>query len=268
MQGFLKLFTPIMIAIFMIFSDYKFSYLDSLKQSIAILISPVYLVVNLPSQLYIWISDQGTTKQLLLSQNKQFKAELARLKVSLQDHSALLLENQKLTQLLKSRYQLDKEEFILARISSIAQSRLKKQIVVNKGSNDGIKIGQVALGADGILGQIIQVMPFYATILLITDPTQHIPVKNQRNGIRGVGKGVTSHRGKLMVRFIESGLDVALGDVFLSSAIGSKFPAGYPVGHVSHIEKQANDSFLTIELTPTQTIEQLEFVLINNAIDN
>ncbi|MDC9714302.1 MAG: rod shape-determining protein MreC [Gammaproteobacteria bacterium] len=268
MQEFLKLFIPIVLAIFMIFSDYKFSYLDSLKHSIAKLISPVYLLVNLPSQLYIWINEQGTTKQLLLNQNKQFKVELIRLKVDLQDHNALLLENQKLTQLLKSRYQFDKEAFILTHVSSVAQSRLKKQIVVNKGSSDGIKVGQVALGADGILGQITQVTPFYATILLITDPTQHIPVKNQRNGIRGIGKGMSSRRGRLVVRFVESELDVVLGDVFLSSAIGSKFPAGYPVGRVSHIEKRANDSFLTIELTPAQTIEQLEFVLINSTIDN
>jgi len=60
---FLKLFTPVFIAIFLILSDYKFSYLDNIKQSIAKLISPIYLVVNLPSQLYIWIDEQGTTKR-------------------------------------------------------------------------------------------------------------------------------------------------------------------------------------------------------------
>ena len=264
MQKFLKLFIPVLVSIFLIFSDYKFSYLDSLKKSIATLISPVYLVVNLPSQLYIWINEQGTTKQILLNQNKQFRAELVRLKVDLQSHNALLLENQKLSQLLKSRYKLDKEAFILARVSSISQSRLKKQIAINKGSGDGIKIGQVVLGADGILGQVSQVTPLYSSVLLTTDPTQHIPIKNERNGIRGISKGVTSYQGKLMVRFIQHGLDIKVGDVFLSSAIGSKFPAGYPVGRVTHIEKKENDPFLTIELTPSQTIEQLEFVLINN----
>lgn len=264
MQKFLKLFIPVLISIFLIFSDYKFSYLDNLKKSIATLISPVYLTVNFLSQLYIWINEQGTTKQILLSQNKQFRAKLVRLKVDLQDHNALLLENQKLSQLLKSRYKLNKEEFILARVSSISQSRLKKQIAINKGSGDGIKIGQVVLGADGVLGQVSQVTPLYSSVLLITDPTQHIPVKNERNGIRGISKGLASYQGKLMVRFIQHGLDIKVGDVFLSSAIGSKFPAGYPVGRVIYVEKKANNPFLTIELTPCQIIEQLEFVLINN----
>jgi rod shape-determining protein MreC len=47
-------------------------------------------------------------------------------------------------------------------------------------------------------------------------------------------------------------LIVKVGDVFLSSAIGSKFPSGYPVGRVTHVEKQEHNPFLTIELTPSQ----------------
>ncbi|VVH60122.1 Rod shape-determining protein MreC [uncultured Gammaproteobacteria bacterium] len=266
MRKFLNLFIPVLVAIFLLFSDYKFSYLDSLKKSIATLISPVYLGINLPSQLYSWINEQGTTKQTLLNQNKKFRVELVRLKVDLQNHNALLLENQKLSQLLNSRYKLDKEAFTLARVSSLSQSRLKKQITINKGSSDGIKIGQVVLGVDGILGQVSQATPLYSSVLLITDPTQHIPVKNERNGIRGISKGVSSYQGKLMVRFIQHGLDIKIGDVFLSSAIGSKFPAGYPVGRVTHVEKKEHNPFLTIELAPSQTIEQLEFVLINNTL--
>ncbi|SMN01068.1 Rod shape-determining protein MreC [uncultured Candidatus Thioglobus sp.] len=263
-MNFLKLLAPILIAIFTIFSDYKFSYLDGIKQSIAKFISPLYLVTNLPSQLYVWINEQGVTKVFLLNQNKQLKSELIRLKVDLQDHNALLLKNQKLTQLLKSRYQLDQKKFILARVGSISQSRLKKQIVINKGSNDGIKIGQTALGANGILGQITQATPFYSSILLVTDPTQHIPVKSQRNGIRGIGKGLASRQNKLLVRFIEPGLDVKIGDIFLSSAVGSKFPADYPVGQVIRIEKHTDSPFLYIELTPIQSTKALEFVLVGN----
>jgi len=259
---FLKLFTPVFIAIFLILSDYKFSYLDNLKQSIAKLISPIYLVVNLPSQLYIWIDEQGTTKQTLLNQNKQLDGELTRLKANLQTHNALLLENQKLKQLLGSSYQISSQKFILGRVSSVSQSRLKKQIIINKGSNDNITVGQVVLGSKGVIGQITQTTPLYSTVLMITDPTQYVPIKNQRNGIRGISKGVASNQGRLVVNFIESDFDVVLGDLFLTSAIGSKFPAGYPMGKVTHIEQHTDDPFLHIELAPIQTTEQLEFVLI------
>ena len=259
---FLKLFTPVFIAIFLILSDYKFSYLDNIKQSIAKLVSPIYLVVNLPSQLYIWIDEQGTTKQTLLNQNKQLNGELTRLKANLQTHNALLLENQKLKQLLGASYQISSQKFILGRVSSVSQSRLKKQIIINKGSNDNLTVGQVVLGSKGVIGQITQTTPLYSTVLMITDPTQYVPIKNQRNGIRGISKGVASNQGRLVVNFIESDFDVVLGDLFLTSAIGSKFPAGYPMGKVIHIEQHTDDPFLHIELAPIQTTEQLEFVLI------
>ncbi|SFV77927.1 Rod shape-determining protein MreC [hydrothermal vent metagenome] len=262
---FLKLFTPVFIAIFLILSDYKFSYLDNIKQSIAKLISPIYLVVNLPSQLYIWIDEQGTTKQTLLNQNKQLNGELTRLKANLQTHNALLLENQKLKQLLGASYQISSQKFILGRVSSVSQSRLKKQIIINKGSNDNLAVGQVVLGSEGVIGQITQTTPLYSTVLMITDPTQYVPIKNQRNGIRGISKGVASNQGRLVVNFIESDFDVTLGDVFLTSAIGSKFPAGYPVGKVTHVEQHTDDPFLHIELTPIQKTEQLEFVLIGGS---
>ncbi len=265
---FLKFFIPTLIAIFLILSDYKFSYLNSIKQAITKIVSPIYLLTNLPSQITTWINEKGTSKQTLLNKNKQLSNQLAQLKVALQTHNALLSENRKLTKLLGVSYTLSEHKFSLARVSAISQSRLKKQIVIDKGSNDGIKIGQIALGVKGVVGQITQVMPFYASILMITDPTQHIPVKNQRNGIRGISKGLASQQNKLQVNFIESELDIKVGDAFLSSAIGSKFPAGYPVGKVTRVKKNNNDTFLYIELTPTQTTEQLEFVLIGDSTKN
>ena len=264
-MSFLKLFTPAFIAIFLILSDYKFSYLDSIKQVIAKAISPVYMLVNLPPQIYIWVNEQGTNKQTLLNKNKQLNDELMRLKASLQTYNVLLLENQKLSKLLSASYSLDEQKFVLARISAISQSRLKKQIIIDKGSINGLQVGQIALGADGVVGQLVQVTPLHSTLLMITDPTQYIPVKSERNGIRGISKGLASQQSRLRVNFIKSELDVELGDVFVSSAVGSKFPAGYPVGKVIHVEKQADKAFLTIELEPIQSTEQLEFLLINSS---
>lgn len=252
----------VFIAIFLIISDTKFSYLDTIKRSIANLISPIYLVVDFPAQLYVWINDRGTSKQTLLDQNKQLNNELARLNARLQKHHSLLLDNKKLAQLLNVSHTLEDRNFIVARISHINQSRLKQQIIINKGSNDGVKLGQVALGALGVVGQITQVTALYSTLLMITDPTQYVPVKNERNGIRGISKGMTSRQGKLLVNFIESGLDVKVGDLFLSSHIGGKFPSGYPVGKVTRIKKTDTHPFLHIELTPIQPIQNLELILI------
>ena len=259
---FIKLFTAIITAIFIILADYKFSYLQNVRQSITTLISPVYLLTNLPSQLYLWINEQGTSEEKLLKKNRYLNNQLINIKAKLQTHEGLILENKKLIKLLDSSYTIKEQKFILARVSSLTQSKLKKQIIINRGSKDNIKVGQIVLGADGIVGQIIQVSPFYSTIVTITDPTQHVPVKNQRNKIRGITKGKPSNKHAMNVRFIKSTLDIQIADIFLSSSIGSKFPANYPVGKVVNVNKHYNNDFLNIELTPSQNIEKLEFVLV------
>jgi len=189
-MNFLKTFIPIIIAIFLILFDYKFSYLNQLRQSVATVISPIYMVVSLPGKLYTWIDEQGTSKDQLLNNNQNLNSELLKLQARLQQTDALILENKKLKALLESSYTLDQNIFTTARIEQVSRSRLKKQITINKGSNDHLKVGQIALGANGIIGQITQVTPTNASILMASDPTQHIPVKNARNGIQGVSQGV------------------------------------------------------------------------------
>ena len=125
---FLKIFTPIAIAIFLIIFDYKFSYLNNLRQGVVTLISPIYLVVSLPSKLYTWINEQGTSKDQLLNDNQSLNNELLKLKVRFQQVDALALENKKLNSLLESSYTLQKNSFTVARIESVSRSRLKKQI--------------------------------------------------------------------------------------------------------------------------------------------
>jgi len=259
---FLKIFTPIVIAIFLIIFDYKYAYLNNLRHSVATLISPVYIVVSLPEKLYNWINEQGTSKDQLLRDNQNLANELLKLKVKLQQTDALTLENKKLNTLLESSYTLQQAKFTTARIENVTRSRLKKQIVINKGSNDNLKIGQVALGAKGVLGQITQITPTNASILITSDPTQYIPIKNVRNGIQGVSQGVAENKHQLFVKFIESESDVMVDDMFVSSALGSKFPNGYPVGRVTHVEQRKNEPFMYIVLEPMQQIYDAEFVVI------
>ena len=104
--------------------------------------------------------------------------------------------------------------------------------------------------------------PLYSTVLLVTDPTQHIPVKNVRNGIRGITKGLATNERGMIVEFIPVDSDVKLGDIFVTSSIGTTYPPGYLVGEVYRIEKPPNEAFLSITLKPMQNMDKLEFILI------
>jgi len=258
----LKPLVPALIAIILIVLDARFSYLDNLKRNSTTLLSPIYFLVDLPGQLVNWVNDKGSNIEQLISENEQLTNELFELKAKLQVYNNLVLENQKISRLIDASYSLPENTVKLARIKSISQSRLKKQLVINKGSNDNILASQIVVGASGVVGQIIQSTPFYATVQLATDPTQHIPVKNVRNGARGITKGMASNESVMKVEFMPSEADVKLGDTFVTSGLGGSYPAGYPVGKVIEVSAPQDEAFLLIKLKPLEDMNELEFVLV------
>jgi len=257
-----KLIVPILISIILIVLDARFSYLDNFKRFTLTLLSPVYFVVDLPGHVVDWVNDQGSDTAQLVSENEYLEGKLIELKARLQIQNNLVLENQKLTQLLDATYTIPEHQITLAHIKSISQSRLKKQVIINKGSKDGVRNTQLVVGSEGVVGKITQVTPLYSTVLLVTDPTQHMPVKNVRNGIRGITKGIATNKKGMIVEFIPLDSDVKLGDIFVTSGIGTTYPPGYLVGKVSKIDKPPNEAFLTIILKPIQNMDKLEFILI------
>ena len=257
-----KLLLPLFVAISLIVLDARFTYLKNFRSSLSTLLTPIYFVVDLPSYVIDWVNDKGSEKAILISENEQLKNEMIELKVKLQTYNNLLLEKQKINLLLNSSYTLPNYKAKLAQIKSISQTRLKKQIVINKGSSDGIRKLQVALSSDGVVGQVVQTNPFYSTVRLVNDPTLHIPVKSLKNGSRGVTKGVAATKGGMIIEFLPIDANISIGDIFVTSGIGSIYPSGYPVGRVVEFEKYANTEFLSIKLDPIADMSQVEYILI------
>jgi len=257
-----KLFVPVLLSIILIVLDARFSYLDNFKKFTLTLLSPIYVIVDLPSQVIDWVNDKGADNENLIGENDYLKGQLIELKVRLQTYNNLALENQKISKLLDSSYEIPNHDVLLANVMSISQSRLSKKIVIDKGSNYGVALSQLIIGSDGAVGQVTQVTPMFATVRLLTDPTQFMPVKNSRNGIRGITKGMASTKKSMIVEYVPLGSDVKVGDLFLTSGIGNSYPSGYLVGRVTSLDDSLDASFLSITLQPSQNTNKLEMVLI------
>jgi len=258
---FIKPLIAFFIAIIIILLDIS-NNLNYIKKTISTVVTPIYFLADFPNEIINWITDIGSERENLTKENRKLNNEFLELKTKLQIHNNLILENEKLSKLLNASYKIPEKKIKLAKINSISQSRLKKEIVINIGSNKDILKSQIALGANGVVGQVIQSTPFYSRIKLLTDPTQRVPVKNSRNGTRGLTKGIASNDNLIKVEFITNDVDVKLGDIFITSGIGGSYPSGYPVGEVIDIIKDNDDTFLSIHLKPIENINELEFVII------
>ena len=112
----LKLFVPILLSIILIVLDARFSYLDNFKRLHSTLLSPIYVIVDLPGHVIDWVNDKGTENELLVSQNDYLEGQLIELKAKLQTYNNLALENQKISNLLESSYFIPDHNVMLARI--------------------------------------------------------------------------------------------------------------------------------------------------------
>ncbi len=255
---------PIIIAVLLMIFNYP--TLNSARGFITNLISPIYYLIDIPSSFYNFITEKLRNEAELTNKVNLLTTENKILKAQLQTYASNVLELQKVKKILNTAYVLKSKNVILASVNNTAQSRLKKQIIINKGFDDNIKKNQVAIGDAGIVGQVIFVSKNHSTVLSIADPTHYIATKNQRNGLHAIAQGIASYHSGLILNFVQKNSDIKIGDIFVSSGIENKFPKNHPVGKVVKIKNQGD--FMIVELSPIEKINQLEFVLLINEVIN
>lgn len=134
-------------------------------------------------------------------------------------------------------------------------------IIVDRGENDGVDEGMVALNSQGIVGQVIHVSNNYCKILLAIAPSSAIDVIIQKNRVRGILKGVGENG--YVVNYVLKNADVAKGDQIVTAGIGGVFSAGIPVGTVSAVHRKERGMFQEIEVKPSVDFQRLEFLQLH-----
>ncbi|MFM8525033.1 MAG: rod shape-determining protein MreC [Cyanobacteriota bacterium] len=113
-----------------------------------------------------------------------------------------------------------------------------QQILLTKGSLEGVHAGDAVEGPGGLLGLVSQVSLSTATVTLLTDPASRIGVWVPRTRQHGLLNGVGTSRPVL--RFVDKDPQVLPGDVVLTSPASTLVPANLPVGVVQSLDPRAN----------------------------
>ena len=259
MHGY-RFLVAVCISILLMFSDWRFEQVDILRKSIDQVLAPVRWLVSLPNDIDDWSENALKSREELAAINMQLEAEVLVLKGYLQKKNFLELENKRMRNLLSASH-IFNERLQLAEITAIDSDPYTQHVIINKGSRDGVYVGQSVLDSDGVMGQVIEVSLFTARVLLIADANHAIPVQINRNGVRGIaaGNGSTSY---LELHWIPSTSDIVIGDVIVTSGLGGRFPQGYPVGTVESIEAIAGEAFPFIKITPFAKLDRTRHVLL------
>lgn len=223
-------------------------------------IAPFQAMVSWPTELIDEFRYLMTSHDALVAENTRLQEDRLLLQAQLQRLVAIENENNYLKALLQSSKQV-KGRTLIAELLAVDVEPFVNQMIIDKGAEDGVYEGQPVLDAYGVMGQVMQVQPSTSRVLLINDPHSGIAVQDARNGLRAVATG-DSYSGKLRVIYVPKTADVAVGDLFLTSGMGDRYPEGFPVGRVVSMVKDPTHQFASIILEPSARLGSSRQVLL------
>ncbi|MCP8463770.1 rod shape-determining protein MreC [Pseudomonas sp. ZM23] len=240
--------------------DARFDYLKPVRSQMGLVLSPFYGIADFPVRAWEGVRDQFTSRSELLAENERLKAEQLLMQRRLQKLATLTEQNVRLRELLNSSALVD-DKVLVGELIGVDPNPFTQRILIDKGEKDGVFQGQPVLDASGLMGQVVEVMPYTARVLLLTDTTHSIPVQVNRNGLRAIAVG-TGNPERLELRYVADTADIKEGDLLVSSGLGQRFPAGYPVATVKEVLHDTGGPFATIRAVPTAKMNRSRYVLL------
>ncbi|MGB6421193.1 MAG: rod shape-determining protein MreC, partial [Anaerolineales bacterium] len=133
-------------------------------------------------------------------------------------------------------------------------------VIINRGSDDGLRRGMPVVTQQGLIGRVAAVTADAARVQLITDPASTINVKLEPSGAQAVIRGEVS--GEISLAMIPQSAPVEIGDLILTSGLGGNYPANILIGQVTGVRRRETDLFQSASVQPVVDFNQLEIVLI------
>ncbi|HJP97031.1 MAG TPA: rod shape-determining protein MreC [Rhodanobacteraceae bacterium] len=258
--GTLRLIAYLALAAVLMVLDHRNGWLHRARYATAAAIVPIYKLAAAPAD---WIHEAGTAfaqRGKLIDENRQLREALLLAQARLNRMDAVAHQNERLKQLLDTQ-QLLGMHAQLARLIDVQLGPTRDRVMLNVGADEGVHVGQAVIDSHGVMGQVVEILPHASVAMLVIDPDHAVPVTVARTGLRGIAHG-TGDTGQLLVPNLPLSSDVEVGDQLMTSGLGGRFPAGFPVGTVTQLKRDASGMFMEALVKPAAELERSGEVLL------
>ncbi|WDG57159.1 rod shape-determining protein MreC [Pseudomonas chlororaphis] len=255
-----RLLVLVVLSVALMVVDARFTLLKPVRSQMSLVLMQSYWITDLPQRLWQGVASQFGSRTELVAENEKLKTENLLLQGRMQKLAALTEQNVRLRELLNSSA-LVNEKVEVAELIGMDPNPFTHRIIINKGERDGVVLGQPVLDARGLMGQVVELMPYTSRVLLLTDTTHSIPVQVNRNGLRAIASG-TGNPERLELRHVADTADIKEGDLLVSSGLGQRFPAGYPVATVKEVIHDSGQPFAIVRAVPTAALNRSRYLLL------
>ena len=234
--------------------------LDPLRGWLLTVLTPVTVIAESPWFLGQSVSETFAVREQLMRRNAVLEKENLELSHLAQQYRVLRAENDRLLALVGSRARLP-SEVLAAEIIGVVPTPNALQVIIDKGSNDGVAEGNAVIDSEGLFGQVIEMGLYTSQVLLVSDKDHAVPVEVNRNAVRSIAGG-TGRIDRLELEFVPVTTDIRAGDLLVTSGLGGRFPRGYPVGTVREVTIDPNATFAMVDVLPAARLDRSRHVLV------
>jgi rod shape-determining protein MreC len=228
------------------------------------------IVVNPIISAQTWLAKRYQAVQSLITQpeditllrqkNVELEAENSQLQVQIIELQQQVTEAQLLSTLVDYERRHVENEYIAASVIARDVSPFMHYVIINRGSDDGLKKGMPVITQQGLVGSISAVTARAARVQLINDPGSSINVTLQKSELEAVLNGQIT--GEVELDMISQNANVQPGDLVMTSGLGGNYPANIVIGQVVTVRSETYALFQSASVQPAVDFSQLEIVLI------
>lgn len=248
------------VAFALMFAEHRFSRMENVRAQMTTVVAPIQWAVSLPSDILTWGSLALSDQRALVEENRRLREQLLTLSHRVQRMASLTAENVRLRELLNAAEHTG-IAYITAELLSLDADPFAHQMVVDRGRRDGAYVGQPVMDASGLVGQVTAVSAYSSRVLMLADANHAMPVQVNRNGLRFIVQG-TGRYDSLNVMHVPETADIREGDLLITSGLGGRFPAGYPVARVSEVVHDPGQPFARVIAVPVAQLQRSRHFLL------
>jgi rod shape-determining protein MreC len=196
----------------------------------------------------------------LRQRNTELEAEVSDLQTQIIQLQQEVGETQSLRALLDFAQARPENRYRGAAVIGRDPSPFLHYVIINRGSNDGIRRGMPVVTNQGLVGRIDAVIADAARVQLVTDPASMVNIRLQNAEVEASLSG--SVTGDVALDLIPQDINIQPGDLVLTSGLGGGYPPDLIVGQVVNVRTRDFDLFQQATVQPVVDFNRLQIVLV------
>lgn len=260
-MAFLAFIVLVLVGALVVESRAHFPFVNRIVMAVVEPVNSVMLglsdIVNNTTGYFTSLKELRATNNKLEKENAILRQENVSL-VSMKD------ENERLQRLLNYKQKYPRLEFVTSRVIGRGMGDLRDTVIINQGSDAGLKLNMSVVSSTGLVGIVDAVFPSAARVLLINSPHTRIGGMDLRGDSRiaGIVNGIAGGDGGLEMRNMARNADLLPGDTVVTSGYSGYHPPGLVIGNIEEIQMDGGGLTKIATITPSVDFSRLEEVMV------